>query len=122
MYKIFKKKSAKKGNTKNGIKGYWLVSSHRLTPITSKVTSFQILTEYVSFRKERDELQKSIANLKVRFFSATELKVTLYYSFPGFKGSSVKPLAMQEIVSCFITLNFLSYGFCKCVLLLAYLF
>lgn len=69
MYKIFKKKSAKKGNTKNGIIGYWLVSSHRLTPITSKVTSFQILTEYVSFRKERDELQKSIADLKVSFFS-----------------------------------------------------
>ena len=42
MYKIFKKKSAKKGNTKNGIKGNWLVSSRRLTPITSKVTSFQI--------------------------------------------------------------------------------
>ena len=107
------------------LKCYWLVSSHRLTPITSKVTSFQILTEYVSFRKERDELQKSIADLKVSFFlyvSATELKVTLYYSFPGFKGSSVKPLAMQEIVSCFIILNFLSYGFCKCVLLLAYLF
>ena len=50
MYKIFKKKSAKKGNTKNGIKGYWLVSSRRLTPITSKVTSFQILTGYVSLK------------------------------------------------------------------------
>ena len=61
MYKIFKKKSAKKGNTKNGIKGYWLVSSHRLTPITSKVTSFQILTEYVSL--------KFFRLLRVVFFS-----------------------------------------------------
>ena len=61
MYKIFKKKSAKKGNTKNGIKGYWLVSSRRLTPITSKVTSFQILTEYVSL--------KFIRLLRVVFFS-----------------------------------------------------
>ena len=61
MYKIFKKKSAKKGNTKNGIKGYWLISSRRLTPITSKVTSFQILTEYVSL--------KFIRLLRVVFFS-----------------------------------------------------
>ena len=29
---------------------------------------------------------------------------------------------MREIVSFFIILSFLNYGFCKCVLLLAYLF